>query len=144
MLLNRGLTTQNQSPCVAMHSTGALGATCGGAIGLSAALATIFSRHGHHRAASAQPISRAANRLHRQIQVNLRKVKAAESPHIALTLKATNKGRVSIYLSPQPAPVTSLKTPMPALPISPCRAACRLRRQIPANHAKQKPQSPHT
>ena len=81
-----------------MNSARALGPTCGAAIGLSAALATIFPRLGHHRAASAQPISRAANRLHRQMQVNIRKVKAAESPHIAETLKATNKGQVSIYL----------------------------------------------
>ena len=38
-----------------MHSAGALGATCGAAIGLSATLAAIFSRLGHQRAALAQP-----------------------------------------------------------------------------------------
>ena len=43
--------------------------------------------------------------------------KAAEPPYIPLTLRATNKGQELIFLSPKQAPVTSLKTPMPALPI---------------------------
>jgi hypothetical protein len=126
VLLNRGLTTQDRSPCVTMYSAGALGATYGAAIGLSATLAANFSRLGHHRAASAQPISREANRLRRRMPVNSRKIKAAESPYIALTLRATNKGQEIIFLSPKQAPVTSLKTPMPALaiPLVEPHAAC--------------------
>ena len=109
-----------------MHSAGALGATCGAAIGLSATLAAIFSRLGHQRAASAQLISREANRLHRRMPFYSRKIKAEESPKITLTRWATNKRQEIIFLSSTQATVTSLKTPMPALdiPLIEPHAAC--------------------
>ena len=102
-----------------MHSTGALGVTCGGVIGLSAALATIFSRLGHHRAASAQPISRAACRLRRLMPVIPRKKKATESLHIAFTKKisrvptwsietASYKQRASVNIFKPPASTSHL------------------------------------
>lgn len=118
-----------------MHSAGALGATCGAAIGLSATLAAIFSRLGHQRAALAQPISREANRLRRRMPVSSRKIIAAESPQIILRWWATIKGQEMMYFKLPTSTSHLTEDPNAGSVHSPCRAACRLRSSIRLNPA---------